>query len=123
MLFVFARLCIDVVQFCSKFASCHFAIASLANRSSVLPTHWLDPLRVGPGPTTCGANFPSTAKESIMDCWSWTLSGVYTGVHARRAPSTACMYDVHTRPLQIQYLSFHPINNIKALKEVFSLLL
>jgi len=25
MLFVFPRLCIDVVQFCSKFASCHFA--------------------------------------------------------------------------------------------------
>jgi len=25
MLFVFPRLCIDVVQFCSKFASSHFA--------------------------------------------------------------------------------------------------
>jgi len=25
MLFVFPRLFIDVVQFCSKFASCHFA--------------------------------------------------------------------------------------------------
>ena len=24
MLFVFSRLCIDVVQFCSKFVSCHF---------------------------------------------------------------------------------------------------
>ena len=23
--FVFSRLCIDVVQFCSRFASCHFA--------------------------------------------------------------------------------------------------
>jgi len=25
MLFVFPRVCIDVVQFCSKFAKCHFA--------------------------------------------------------------------------------------------------
>ena len=24
-LFVFPRLCIDVVQFCGKFANCHFA--------------------------------------------------------------------------------------------------
>jgi len=33
MLFLFPRLCIDVVQFCSKFANCHFAEKKLSSGS------------------------------------------------------------------------------------------